>query len=154
MRYLLYIYVRISYPAPIPSHDSMWHVNVNVESKNKTRSMPSLLSIPARFHLWYNWTGFLLQLVFLRRSCYCAESRWVWWWHMAHDVVNMTVEQCWAKLLCEMVSHIDGCIHSSEQNEVSFSPFTEDIEFDVHVARPGCWFPGIGHCSACIIVFI
>ena len=37
MRYLLYIYVRISYPAPIPSHDSMWHVNVNVESKKQNK---------------------------------------------------------------------------------------------------------------------
>ena len=66
----------------------------------------------------------------------------------------MTTESKGAKLFCEVICHVEFCVHPFQANQVTLNSFAEYIVFNIHMADAGGWLSGVGHSSACIVILI
>ncbi len=54
-----------------------------------------------------------------------------------------------------MIGHVDRCVDSFEDHEVSLDPVAKKEEFDVNnVLRTCGWFLSVAHCGTTVIVLV
>ncbi len=87
-------------------------------------------------------------------SCGSFVSRGIFWWDVAHDVVDVPVEEDAREEFCEVVRFVNCGIDAFQDNEVLLNPFTEEVVSNVHVAGATSWFLRVSHSSTGIIVFV
>jgi hypothetical protein len=73
---------------------------------------------------------------------------------VAHDVVDMPVEEDPRQWFCEVICFINCSIDAFQDNEVPLNPLTEDVVPNVHVAGATSWFLRVSHSRTSIIVFV
>ena len=66
----------------------------------------------------------------------------------------MSVEQDARERLGEVVSGVDGSVHTVENQQVTLNPFLDGIVFDVNVPGTGGGSSSISHGRSAIIVFV
>jgi hypothetical protein len=66
----------------------------------------------------------------------------------------VSVEENARERFGEMVGKIDGYIDPFKTDEIAFHPFAESKIFNINMKCARCWFLGIAHGGALVIVLV